>query len=338
MNSSDAPIALASGDGPTQLVVLSLCAFLSATASSLTGFGGAVIFLAFAASAATVVHMPLKHVVMLSMLRSAFTNPVTVYLGGRKDVDWPLLRVYYPCELIGIPIGQYCLYILPTSVMQQILATVCLVVVLERLVKLRHERRDTSAPHKRNATMDAVAEEADGAPIMYNASSSSAAATAEEDGATSAHADGWRTRRTAAAVVSALASGVLGASLGTSGIPCLLFGAYFPLSKGRMRTLVCLAGIPAQYLALSTFAYTGVFVPMRDWPSMMCVIVFASAGVAIGNRLHKRVSTSTVSVLLLVCLAAVAVELLSTDVRARVAIALALGLSATAILGCPGAE
>ena len=332
----DAPIvSVATGDGPTQLTVLSLCALFSATASSLTGFGGAVIFLAFAAVAASVVDIPLLHVVMLSMLRSAFTNPVTVYLGGRKDVDWQLLSIFYPCELVGIPIGQLCLYLLPARVMQQLLSAVCLVVVLERLFKLRREGRGRRPRAvKSTGGVEAVVahDEADEAPMM-DPSATDGAAPASDGAVPDGHA--WRTRRTCAAVVCALASGVLGASLGTSGIPILLFGAYFPLSKGKMRTLVCAAGMPAQYFALSTFAYTGVLDPRRDWPAMVCVISFATAGVAIGDRLHQRVSTQTVSMLLLLCLTGAAVELLSSDARVRLAAALALSASAALILRCP---
>jgi len=52
--------------------------------------------------------------------------------------------------------------------------------------------------------------------------------------------------RSAAALSTGLACGVLGASLGTSGVPVMLYSSYFPSHKTTTRSSVCIVSVPAQ--------------------------------------------------------------------------------------------
>lgn len=252
------------GDGPPQLVTISGCAFFAATASTCCGFGGAVLFLAFAAVAAPFVEMPLTRVIMLSMVRSCVTNPVTIYLGGRANCDGGMISVFVAGAIVGAPIGQVCLYVLPAQALQTLLSSVCLVVVLERLVKLREEKRARAAAGAKAAIAVEVADVAeptaddeaagaapeapasDSAPMMLHVNrAASDAPAAADDGAPRVDASAQRAAplrlwpcscQCACAVACALASGVLGASISTGGIPLLLYTAYFPLPKGKVWT------------------------------------------------------------------------------------------------------
>ena len=315
--------ATADGDGPVELVVFSLCAYFGATASAIAGFGGAVMFLGLAAVAGRFMDVSLKHVIMLSMVRSGVTNPLTVYVGGRSSCNVELYKLFAPGVLLGIPIGQFCLYFLPAVVMQRALGIICLVVVVERLLKMRAERAQRGAASKAATSAETAS---DKAPMI---------ASSEEESALEPAAPLRLrcSRRVVVGSLSALGSGILGSSLGTAGIPVLLFCAYFPPPKAVMRTFICAIAMPSQYLALATFAHAGILSPARDWPSILCVTVSAMAGVSTGNYLHKRISPSLVLILLKICLAGVAIQLLSSDGRTRLVIAMALAAGAACIVG-----
>ena len=240
---------------------------------------------------------------MLSIFRSFLTNPVTAYLGGRKHCDLQLFGRMMPGLIIGAPIGYYVLQLVPASGLRTCVGALCYFVVAERLLKMLRRPR-SAAPSK--ATSSAGLEPA--AP--------SAAVPAEEMTAT----------RSIAAVATGFACGFLGGSLGTSGVPIMIFVSYFPnMHKTTVRTLVSLVGIPSQAVAIVGFVATGVLEPSRDWPSLLCVTALASVGVYAGNALHKRIEADTVMVLLLCCLTVSSIELISESIPIRIVCLLLLG-------------
>ena len=115
----------------------------------------------------------------------------------------------------------------------------------------------------------------------------------------------------------------------------MFFAAYYPLSKGVIRTCICTFAMPSILVAYASFAYTGVLNPTRDWLSLMVVCAAAFAGISVGNYFHKRISNTTVNYLVLICLGGAAVELLSEENGVRLLLAVALGASAAGILVCP---
>ena len=240
----------ATEDAPAELLAVSLCALLGTTVSGAVGFGGAVTFLAFAAAANAFVDMPLRRSIMLSIFRSALTNPVMIYL-SRRHIPWRVLRLLTPGLLLGAPIGQFLLYVMSAAALQSVLGAVCLVVVIERLATIGADA------HAQQPTMYA-AQPAELTPSSCDAAGSAVARPVVEP---------LSRRASIAAVVTGSVSGVLGSSLGTSGLPVILYAAYHPMHKTALRSLVCAVGVPTQSFALCVFLWLGVLqVSTRQHP------------------------------------------------------------------------
>lgn len=226
--------------GVDGLLAACICAFCGTTVSGGVGFGGAVTFLAFAALARNFVHLPLRHAILLSIFRSAFTNPIMLYL-GRVHLDLKLLRLLVPGILFGAPLGQLLLYLLPPSGVQSALGALCLFIVIERMGRLRAQRLHQSSLAHQTPSIEAVqasgTEERttslegmhdDAEHELGNGSGAVAAKAAlAEPRASMLPALG----RTSAALLAGLASGTLGGSLGTSGIPLTIFAAYVSVAR-----------------------------------------------------------------------------------------------------------
>ena len=77
-----------------QDATLAVCAFFGAVVSAIAGFGGAVIYLAFGGLAMSLFQggLQMRRVIMMGILRSAWTNPITLWL-GRRDCDSRLGRL-----------------------------------------------------------------------------------------------------------------------------------------------------------------------------------------------------------------------------------------------------
>ena len=324
-----------------RLAIVSLCAFAGAFFSSLTGFGGAITFLAIAALASQLLDdLPVRHVIMLGIFRSWVTNPITVYLGGRKPLqsDPRLFMIFVPAVIIGSPLGQYVLYLLPADALRPAVGAVCLVAAAERLVGICRQRKSAAAATDvearaidaaEEATIDAAEETGSGAAGQVVAAAEPSSTTTNAVPATpdsrSPAAAASSQARDVAAAFTGFACGLLGASLGTTGPPLMVFVAYFPLDKTLARSLICGFGIPCQTIALASFTYRGVLAPERDWPDLLCVIVFGVVGVGAGNKLHQRIDTDIVGKVVLFFLAAASIEMLTEDAGLRLLCALALG-------------
>ena len=286
-------------DSPTAMSAIAICAFSGAFVSAVAGFGGAVTFLAFAGIAQSFVHgLPMRRVIMLSIFRSAFTNPVTVWL-GRRDCDRTLLRLMLamvPGIVFGSPLGQFALYNLPISAVRQCLGAVCLIVVLERLLKPLRDRRQQHASAAPDDPLPSAS------PATKDAS----------------------LPRMAAAAVTGLFGGILGAALGTAGVPVMVFVAYFPLRKGATRNLVCCLGWPSQVFALFSFAAHDELVLARDWPALLCVVTVSSAGLWLGDVLHRRMPAAAIAWAVLLFLSLASVQMVAPHFSSRLAVAAAL--------------
>ena len=278
-----------------ELAAISVCAFVGATVSAMTGFGGALIYLAFAAVASRLVALSFPRVIMFGIFRSVLTNPVTVYLGGWRHCNLPLMRTMLPGIVLGAPLGQLLLTTSSSDALRRVVGLICLVVVTERLSRVRH-----AAPVEGTVPLQLVDDFDADAPAPRAAV------------------------RRIAATASGLASGFLGASIGTSGIPVMLFVSYFPQHKTTTRTMVSLVGIPPQTFATASFMLRGVLVPTRDWPCLLSVLGVSAAGVFVGNRLHALIDSAVALNLLLLVISCAAIELVSASWAVRVVCALLL--------------
>lgn len=300
------------------LTAISLCAFSGTTVSGAVGFGGAVTFLAFAAAARSLVELPIRHAIMLSIFRSAFTNPIMLWMGWRS-IDWELLALLAPGIMSGALLGQLLLRAMPASAVQQAVGIICLVVVAERLNKARKQRA-TRAAEPNHVELGEAASSVDSAcaavPVVEEVSDPGEPATLAAR------------RRTLSALLTGVFCGTLGSSLGTAGLPLTIFASYHPMHKTALRSLVCAVGIFPQYIALVSFANTGELAWRRDWPSLVAVLTCATAGVRAGQCLHQALTTDVLAWAVVLFLAAVAVELLSPRLHVRLA---------TAALLCAGA-
>ena len=123
------------------LAAVSFCAFAGAIVSALVGFGGAVVFLAFAMLAAKVLGLSIEFVIMLGIVRSVVNNPYILYLGGCEHFAAREFAVMLPGLLIGAPVGQYALSIAPAATIQSFVGFICLLVAAERIVSIAQARR-----------------------------------------------------------------------------------------------------------------------------------------------------------------------------------------------------
>ena len=123
------------------LAAVSFCAFAGAIVSALVGFGGAVVFLAFATLAAKVLGLSIEFVIMLGIVRSVVNNPYILYLGGCEHFAAREFAVMLPGLLIGAPVGQYALSIAPAATIQSFVGFICLLVAAERIVSIAQARR-----------------------------------------------------------------------------------------------------------------------------------------------------------------------------------------------------
>ena len=335
------------------LSALTLCAFAGSIVSAFTGFGGAVVFLAFAAPWAE--HVPgldLKHVILLGIARSLFSNPITIYLGGREHLELATFGVMLPGLLLGAPIGQALLWFLSAEALRSLVGGLCLLVAAERLAnmscaRLRPELHGSGArTASLGVTLAAVSEdkehwedeeeeeaqgdeEASGRAAVSAIASRGGPLPAEHsvrEAACSSSA-----LRFAAAALTGITSGILGGSVGTSGIPVAIFVAYFPLHKTATRSLVSLCGLPPQTFAMASFYFMGAFQPLRDAADIFVTTAASAAGIAAGHALHKRCLNERVVLwLLLAFLVGCGCELLSEDWLVRGLCILALGALAVA--------
>jgi len=202
-----------------------------------------------------------------------------------------LLLATAPGLMIGSPLGQAALYSLPIDTVRQCLGAVCLVVVIERAIKPLRDRRAAIGPDVDSAALP------------------------RED---------MSPRRMSAAALTGLVAGVLGAALGTSGVPVMVFIAYFPLRKGTTRNLVCCLGWPTQVYALVSFSFHDDLNLGRDWLLLCVVVIASSAGVWLGDRWHQRLPTAAIGWGVLLFLSLVAIQMIAQATLPRLALSLAL--------------
>lgn len=309
---------------------LLLASFLGSAVAATAGFGGAVVFqsvffllLPFVPSMGT-----LSDSVALSSWRSVTANVHMLFIGF-PFLDRRMFQIMLPGLVVGAPLGYLMLSVVPEALMKRLLGALCLLVTIERLISLfvcHPSSVDPAAsvnislpPTPALVRNPELRDEQDASlPVPQHGGDKSGG-----DG--SPRSDTSRFSRNSeleradertcgsftAVAVTGLGTGVLGAGLGSPGVPMMLLASYMPMHKTTIRTLRAAAVVPVTTFSFGAMVADGSVAVAHDWLLLLAVFGVSTLGVQLGGWLHAFVDRDTVSTLVLALLAVTAYTLLA---------------------------